>query len=198
MLSKDKPKLPLDACYVLTLNTVDKIDVFVRPAYKQVIADSLNYFIDTHGLIVYCWCLMSSHLHLVVRTKDGTAPAYFERDFKKFTTPAILKTIEMEMDFRREWMMRHFEEYPRSLRRLEKFYLWQNCSSPLRLDSQNPRVLLDQIQHIHENPVRERIVELPEAYIFSSARDYAGLHGLVKVRVVQQQGLFGVKLASEN
>ena len=198
MLSKDKPKLPLDACYVLTLNTVDKIDVFVRPAYKQVIADSLNYFIDSHGLIVYCWCLMSSHLHLVVRTKDGTAPAYFERDFKKFTTPAILKTIEMEMDFRREWMMRHFEEYPRSLRRLEKFYLWQNCSSPLRLDSQNPRVLLDQIQHIHENPVRERIVELPEAYIFSSARDYAGLHGLVKVRVVQQQGLFGVKLASEN
>ena len=133
MLSKDKPKLPLDACYVLTLNTVDKIDVFVRPAYKQVIADALNYFIDAQGLTVYCWCLMSSHLHLVVRTKDGTAPAYFEKDFKKFTTPAILKTIEMEMDFRREWMMQHFEEYPKSLRRLEKFNLWQNCSSPLRI-----------------------------------------------------------------
>ena len=198
MLSKDKPKLPLDACYVLTLNTVDKIDVFVRPAYKQVITEALNYFIDAQGLTVYCWCLMSSHLHLIVRTKDGTAPAYFERDFKKFTTPAILKTIEMEMDFRREWMMRHFEEYPKSLRRLEKFHLWQNCSSPLRIDSQNPRILLDSIQHIHENPVREKIVELPEAYIFSSARDYAGLHGLVKVKVIQQQGLFGVKMASQN
>jgi REP element-mobilizing transposase RayT len=198
MLSKDKPKLPLDACYVLTLNTVDKIDVFVRPAYKQVITDALNYFIDAQGLTVYCWCLMSSHLHLIVRTKDGTAPAYFERDFKKFTTPAILKTIEMEMDFRREWMMQHFEEYPKSLRRLEKFNLWQNCSSPLRIDSQNPRILLDRIQHIHENPVREKIVELPDAYVFSSARDYAGLHGLVKVKVVQQQGLFGIKIASQN
>jgi len=198
MLSRDKPKLPLDACYVLTLSTVDKIDVFVRPAYKQVIADALNYFIDAQGLTVYCWCLMSSHLHLIVRTKDGTGPAYFERDFKKFTTPAILKTIEMEMDFRREWMMQRFEEYPKSLRRLEKFNLWQNCSSPLRIDSQNPRILLDRIQHIHENPVRERIVELPDAYIFSSARDYAGLHGLVKVKVVQQQGLFGVKMASQN
>ena len=198
MLSKDKPKLPLDACYVLTLNTVDKIDVFVRPAYKQVITDALNYFIDAQGLTVYCWCLMSSHLHLIVRTKDGTAPAYFERDFKKFTTPAILKTIEMEMDFRREWMMRHFEEYPQSLRRLEKFNLWQNCSSPLRIDNQNPRILLDRIQHIHENPVREKIVETPDAYIFSSARDYAGLHGPVKVKVVQQQGLFGIKIASQN
>jgi REP element-mobilizing transposase RayT len=197
MLSNDKPNFPVDACYVLTLNTVDKIDVFVRPAYKQVIADALNYFVDNQGLTIYSWCLMSSHLHLVIRAKDGTAPSYFERDFKKFTTPAIVKTIEMEMDFRREWMMRHFEEYPKSLRRLEKFHLWQNCSSPLRIGGDN-RALLDRIVHIHENPVRERIVELPEAYIFSSARDYAGIRGLVKVKVVQQQGLFGVKMLSQN
>jgi putative transposase len=198
MLSNEKPNFPTDACYVLTLKTVDKIDVFVRPAYKQIIADALNYFITAQGLTIYCWCLMSSHLHLVIRTQDGTAPAYFERDFKKFTTPAILKTIEMEMDFRRDWMMRHFEEYGRSLRRLEKFHLWQNCSSPLRIDGDHPRALLDRIVHIHENPVREKIVELPEAYIFSSARDYAGLQGLVRVKVVQQQGFFGVKMLSKN
>jgi REP element-mobilizing transposase RayT len=198
MLSNEKPIFPVDACYVLTLNTVDKIDVFVRPAYKQVVADALNYFIDAQGLTVYSWCLMSSHLHLVVRTKDGTAPAYFERDFKKLTTPQILKTLEMEMDFRREWMMRHFEEYGKPLRRIEKFHLWQNCSSPLRIDGQQPRALLDRILHIHENPVREKIVELPEAYIFSSARDYAGIQGLVKVKVVQQQGFFGVKMLSQN
>jgi REP element-mobilizing transposase RayT len=198
MLSNEKPIFPVDACYVLTLNTVDKIDVFVRPAYKQVVADALNYFIDAQGLTVYSWCLMSSHLHLVVRTKDGTAPAYFERDFKKLTTPQILKTLEMEMDFRREWMMRHFEEYGKPLRRIEKFHLWQNCSSPLRIDGQQPRALLDRILHIHENPVREKIVELPESYIFSSARDYAGIQGLVKVKVVQQQGFFGVKMLSQN
>ena len=198
MLSNDKPILPLDACYFLTLNTVDKIDVFVRPAYKQVIADALNYFIREHGVIVYSWCLMSSHLHLAVRMKQGTPAAYFERDFKKYTTPEIMKTIEMEMDFRREWMLQRFEDYGRSLRRLEKLHLWQNCSSPFRIDSGQPRLLLDRIAHIHENPVRERIVEQPENYIFSSARDYAGIHGLVNVRVVQQQGLFGVKMLSAN
>ena len=197
MLPNDKPKYPIDACYVLTLNTVDKIDVFVRPAYKQIIADTLNYFVDTHGLSIYCWCLMSSHLHLILRTKDGTAPAYFERDFKKFTTPAILKAIDMEMDFRRDWMLQRFEEYTKSLRRLEKYHLWQNCSSPLRIDG-NCRSLLDRIDHIHENPVRERIVEMPDAYIFSSARDYSGLNGLVKVKVVQQQGFFGAKMLSQN
>lgn len=198
MLSHEKPIIPIDSSYFLTLNTVDKIDVFVRPAYKQAIADALNYFIETQGLIVYAWCLMTSHLHLIVRTREDSAPAYFERDFKKYTTPIILKTIEMEMDFRRDWMMQRFEDYGKPLRRIEKFHLWQNCSSPLRIDCQQPRYLLDRIAHIHENPVRERIVEQPEAYIFSSARDYAGIRGLVNVRVVQQQGIFGLKALPVN
>lgn len=198
MLSSDKPIIPLDACYFLTLNTVDKIDVFVRPAYKQVVVDGLNYFIEHQDLVIYAWALMSSHLHLIVRPKEATAPAYFERDFKKFTTPLILKALEMEMDFRREWMTRHFEDYGKPLRRIEKFHLWQNCSSPLRIDCQQPQVLLDRIAHIHENPVRELIVEQPEAYIHSSARDYAGMRGMVNVRVVQQQGIFGIKKLSVN
>ena len=198
MLSNEKPMIPLDSCYFLTLNTVDKIDVFNRPAYKQVVADALNYFVDTQGLTIYAWCLMTSHLHLIVRTKDASAPAYFERDFKKFTTPGVLKTIEMEMDFRRDWMIRHFEEYRQSLQRKEKFHLWQDCSSPLRIDCKQPRAVMERILHIHENPVRERIVEQPEAYIFSSARDYTGRPGLVRTRVVQQQGLFGTKLLSAN
>ena len=77
MLSNDKPIIPIDSCYLLTLNTVDKIDVFVRPAYKQVITDALNYFVETQGVSIYAWALMSSHLHLLLRTKDASAPAYF-------------------------------------------------------------------------------------------------------------------------
>ena len=198
MQLNEKPILPLDACYFLTFNIVDKIDLFVRPAYKQVIADSLNHFIYTQGLHLYAWCLMSSHLHLVLRTRDGAAPAYFERDFKKLTTPSLLKTIEVEMDLRREWMFRRFEEYGMSLRRLEKYHLWQNCSSPLRIENDQPRLLMDRIAHIHENPVREGIVDQPESYLFSSARDYAGIRGLVAVKVVQPQGLFLAKRLSAN
>lgn len=197
MLPNDK-LIPREACYFLTFNVVDKIDVFVRPTYKQVIADALNYFITTQGLVVYSWCLMSSHLHLLIRSSAEDTPALFERDFKKYTTPEILKAIEVEMDFRRGWMMQRFEEFSKSLRRIEKFHLWQNCSSPLRIQCDQPRVLLDQIDHIHENPVREKIVEMPESYLFSSARDYIGHKGLVNVKVIQQQGVSRVKMLSAN
>ncbi|HEY4109654.1 transposase [Puia sp.] len=198
MLSNDKPLIPLDSCYFLTFNIVDKIDVFTRPAYKQVITDALNYFVDTQGLTIYSWCLMPSHLHLIVRAKEAAAPANFEREFKKNTTRSLLETIEMEMDFRRDWMLRHFEEYRKSLQKKERFHIWQDCSSPLRIDCKQPGMLLERIAHIHENPVRDRIVEQPDAYLFSSARDYTGRPGLVRTRVVQQQGLFGSKLLSSN
>src|SRR5579871_2265872 len=123
-MMNERPIIPLDSCYYLTLNTVNKVDVFIKPAYKQIIAEALNFFVGTQGLTIYSWCLMSSHLHLMVRTKDGTAPAYFERDFKRFTTPALIKAIEIEMDLRREWMFQRFEAYGKSLRRLEKYLVW--------------------------------------------------------------------------
>jgi len=37
------------------------------------------------------------------------------------------------------------------------------------------------IEYIHTNPVKEEIVELPEQYLYSSARDYCGKRGLVKI-----------------
>jgi len=173
------------------------MDVFVRPVYKEVIIKALNHFTDTQGLVIYAWCLMTSHIHLLVKTREGNCPAYFERDFKKFTTPEIIKALEMEMDPRKEWIMQRFEEFGKSLKKIEKFHLWQSCSSPLHIDSDQPHLLLERIDHIHENPVRERIVELPENYLFSSARDYAGLKGLVKVKVIQP-GLSRFKMLSSN
>lgn len=185
MASSNKPIPPQDYCYFLTFNVVDRIDVFVRSSYKQIVVNALNHFVDTQGLIIYSWCLMNSHIHLMVKTREGNGPAYFERDFKKFTTPLLLKAIEVEMDPRRHWMMRHFEDFSISLKKIEKFNLWQNCSSPLHIDCQQPRLLADHIGHIHENPVREQIVERPEDYLFSSARDYAGGKGLVKVKILR-------------
>jgi putative transposase len=44
--------------------------------------------------------------------------------------------------------------------------------------------LKEKVLHIHENPVRDRIVDKPEDYVFSSARDYAGAKGLVRTTVI--------------
>ena len=40
------------------------------------------------------------------------------------------------------------------------------------------------LDYIHNNPVEEMVVSEPQAYLFSSARDYAGEKGLLDVELV--------------
>ena len=44
-----------------------------------------------------------------------------------------------------------------------------------------------QLDYIHRNPVRDRIVMLPEDYLYSSASDYAGIKGLVNVQLITEK-----------
>lgn len=39
--------------YFISFSTVYWIDVFIRPIYKEILVDSINYCIKEKGLIVY-------------------------------------------------------------------------------------------------------------------------------------------------
>ena len=60
-----------NAIYFLTLTVVDWIDVFTRKEHRSTIIDSLQYCVENKGLVVYAWCLMSNHLHLIARANEG-------------------------------------------------------------------------------------------------------------------------------
>ena len=112
----------------------NRIDVFTRDLYKQIICDSLNYCIDKKGLEVFSYVIMTNHLHLISRAKNSNLSDVI-RDFKKFTSGTILK-------------------------------------------------------YIHNNPVEAGLVQYPEQYLYSSARDYAGIKGPVNVSVINLHNLF--------
>lgn len=177
------------ACHYITFNTVDWVDIFVKPVYKYVIVDTLNEFIGRRGLTVNAWCLMTNHLHLLLQAKDGTGLAMIERDFKRITSTHILEAIELEPELRRQWMLGRFEHSSQSLKKLEKYQVWQSCSNPEFIDFRQPMKLRELLNFLHDNPVRDRIVRMPEDYVFSSAGDYQGRRGLVNVKVVDMEVL---------
>lgn len=180
----------LHESHFITFNVVDWVDIFIRPVYKQIIVHSLNHFIENKGLNVYAWCLMTNHLHMVASAKEGHALAEIEKELKVFTTQKILEDISVEPPKRLEWMMDRFENFSSSLGLNKKFQIWQTCTNPVYLNPQKPMQLLEQVDYIHNNPVRDRIVTVAEDYLYSSARDYAGMKGLVsivKLPVVMQQ-----------
>ncbi len=168
------------SCFFLTLNTVDSVDLFVRPIHKQIVVHTLNYFIADKGWKVYAWCLKTSQLYLLLHT--GLTPlAEAEKEFKKFTTQKILAAIGTEEPVRKAWMMERFRSFGTKLRLLKKYYIWQNLSAPIFIDLDDTETLLEKFYFIHQQPVRDRIVDTPSEYKYSSARDYTGMKGLVNI-----------------
>jgi hypothetical protein len=62
------------------------------------------------------------------------------------------------------------------------FQLWRQDNHPLLLDEM--KKLHDSLDYIHNNPVMAGIVEKPEDYLYSSARDYQGIKGLIEIDVL--------------
>jgi len=66
-----------------------------------------------------------------------------------------------------------------------EFQLWQQDNHPIELFDQ--KILRQKLDYIHNNPVEAGIVEHPEEYLYSSARDYYGLPGLLEIMLVDPQ-----------
>jgi REP element-mobilizing transposase RayT len=126
---------------------------------------------------------MPSHLHLIVSAEDGKSISDIMRDFKKFTSKKIVKTIQEINESRKEWMLDKFEFAGRWNPKIENFKFWQHGIHPIILTSNH---FVDQkLNYIHQNPVSAGIVFEPQHYVYSSAMDYSGMRGLLEVILIK-------------
>ena len=82
MSSEDYTIADQNAVYFLTFTITDWVDIFTRSCYRMVVVDSLNYCIESKGLTVYAWCLMSNHIHLVAKANEGFRLSDIIRDLR--------------------------------------------------------------------------------------------------------------------
>lgn len=182
MSTKFKATQP-DSGYFVTLTTVGWIDVFTRPQQKEMLIRSLKYCQKEKGLEVYAYCIMSNHLHMLCKAIGEKSLPEIMRDFKKFTSKEVIKNIEAEPESRREWMLRYFEDACYRLKRDQKYKVWQDGYHAEELFSH--KFITQKLHYIHRNPVKDRIVDKPQEYIYSSARNYAGMPGELEVVVLE-------------
>ncbi len=170
------------AVYFLTLTIVDWIDIFTRREYKLEVVDSLNFCVERKGLEIFAWCLMSNHLHLLCRSKEAFLLSDTIQDFKKFTARKILASLEKEsIESRASWILKAFKDKGANQSRITNYKFWIDGLHAVAVESNH--FLEQKLHYIHQNPVEAMIVDEPEEYLFSSARDYAGRKGLVKVEI---------------
>jgi putative transposase len=166
-----------EGLYFITTTIVDWVDLFTRPTYKHIIVDSLNYCVTHKGLKIHAWVLMSNHIHLIASCENDLASVM--RDFKSFTSKQFSKAIDTAEESRKDWLLGKFRFAANRDLRSKDFKIWKDGYHPVELGSNE---MIDQkMDYIHDNPVRQEIVFLPEHYLYSSARDYCGEKGLVEI-----------------
>jgi len=164
--------------YFITTTVVGWIDAFTRKELADVIVESLIFCQKEKGLIIYAWCLMPSHLHMIVSANTGKNLADIIRDFKKFTSKKIIETIK-GINESRDWLLNKFQFAAKTHSKTEQYKFWQDGFHPIILETNFS--MEQKLNYVHQNPVEAGIVFEPQHYRLSSAINYCGGLGLINV-----------------
>ena len=149
--------------------------------YKELIVENLNYCIQQKGLSVFAYVIMSNHLHLIIQSRNGDLSNII-RDFKKFTSKAIIKLVKSHQESRRVWLLPLFRKPSNTNDQEEKYQVWQHGYHAEEIYF--TKFLWIKLNYIHLNPVRAGIVEKASEYIYSSVKNYVYDEGVVQVDCV--------------
>lgn len=126
--------------HFISFAVVGWIDVFTRRDYKDIVVDSLIYCQKEKGLELYSWCVMSNHVHLIARAKEGYELSNILRDLKRHTSKQVLKAIqENPKESRKEWMLSIFKKAGEYNSNNKQYQFWRQDNKPIELYS--PKVI---------------------------------------------------------
>ena len=165
--------------YFVSFAVVHWLDVFVREEYMDCIVKNLNYCVANKGMVIYGWCLLSSHIHLIFMSEQGK-PAELLRDFKSYTAKQLILLIkENPQESRKEWLLNAFEKAGIKNSNNTNNQFWQQNNHPIEIWSN--KVFEQKLDYIHSNPVVSGFVKNIFDWKYSSAIDYCGNKGMISI-----------------
>ena len=135
-----------ESCYHVLTRGNNRAAVFHEPADFQRYGQLLLEYFGPHGLALYHYCLMTNHIHLIVRAATGVG----------------LRQAMQGLNLR--YALAYKRKYPHT------GHFWQDRFKSLLIA--DDAYLLTCGAYVESNPVRARMVPTPEAYPWSSARAY--------------------------
>jgi len=174
--------LSKEGMYFISFAVINWIDIFIRQQYFELICDSLEYCIKNKGMVVYAYCIMPSHIHMIFSDNNAN-PSKLLGEFKTFTSKNMRKEIENNIyESRKEWILWMMKKAGVKNSNVKNYQFWQQNNQPMELWSNK---FIDQkVDYIHNNPIKAGFVEEAEHWKYSSAIDYSGGKGRIKIEVL--------------
>ena len=168
-----------DELYFISFSTINWIDIFIREEYKECIIDSWKFCQQNKGLDIYGWCIMTSHIHMIIGSKTQKLEEIV-RDMKRHTSSSLKKIIANNpKESRKEWIMWMMQRAGRKNGNNIEWQLWQQDNQPLAIKDQE--MFDSYLSYIHLNPIVEGFVTQPEDWKYSSAMDFCNKKGLIEI-----------------
>ncbi len=144
--------------------------------------DSLKYCRQNKGLNVFAYVIMTNHVHAILQSRTDDLSGTV-RDFKKHTAKTIFRELASSpKESRREWLTGIFKYHAKFNKRNKQKQFWTHENHAIELSTKG--MMKSRLNYIHNNPISAGWVEKPEDYLYSSARNYLGLEGLIDIDLI--------------
>lgn len=168
-----------DESYFVTFTITNWIKILEDDSYKMVLIESIRYCQEQKGLLVYGYCIMPNHVHMMIQATGENSVSGILRDLKTHTAKAIVRKLKNEKPDGYQKILSVFAKAGKDLKRIQNYKVWQDGNMAKMLYSN--RFMLEKLNYIHNNPVKYGLCEKPWDYVFSSATNYSGKTSLIDV-----------------
>jgi REP element-mobilizing transposase RayT len=171
-----------DEVYFVTFTIVEWIKVLEDDDFKLLIINSIKYYQINKGLVVYAYCIMPNHVHMIVQATGESNISEILRDLKKITSRSIVKKLESQKTEGNEAILKKFSDAGKLLKRITNFKVWQDGNRAKLIYSN--KFLMEKLNYVHNNPVEYGLCNLPWEYTYSSALNYAEKTSVLDVELL--------------
>jgi putative transposase len=123
-----------DELYFVTFTVIRWLDVFTRNVCKDIFLDSLRFCQKNKGLELCAFCIMTSHVHLIIGRNKEPGLDDIIRDIKKYTAVKIIEAIQNNpQESRKELFLWLFRKAGKNNKNNTNFQFWQQHNHPVEL-----------------------------------------------------------------
>lgn len=158
-VSRDNP------AYYLTSVAHDRLPIFQTDKLKQIACEAFNEARVSGEFMIFAYVIMLDHTHFVTdNARDMAATLRFLNGISAKRIIDDLRGRGLESSLSK---LRVQERRDR-----QRYSVYEHHPNALRITGED--ALWQKVQYIHLNPVRAGLVEHPNDYLYSSARQWNG------------------------
>ncbi len=119
---------------------------FLRDPRVAIIVEEALKFFDSKCYSLIAWVIMPNHVHVLMEVKEGFELPKIVHSWKSFSANKANKILKRNGKF---WQREYFDRFIR-----------------------DDKHFAEALEYIHYNPVKAGLVEIPEDWEFSSAKQF--------------------------